>query len=152
MSKNEMVAFGTGFRGYKKSDVNEYIEKISRERAEEQEKSKKALAEANDALKKQSGEISRMCAVISESDKLIAAQKEQIDAQKSEKEELFSEFIKLKEELLHIEERVNCETVTVEEEKKERIPDEKPEPKKEENTSLGMAIKTIKDKLAKLLK
>ena len=41
MSKNEMVAFGTGFRGYKKSDVNEYIEKISRERAEEQEKSKR---------------------------------------------------------------------------------------------------------------
>lgn len=151
MSKNDMIAFGTQFRGYNKADVNAYIEKKSRDYAEELDKCDRALKEANDKLEKQTAELARMCSTLSESDKIIVSQKNEIDALKKENAELAEAFTKMRAELDDIESLVHSKASA-----RTALSEHRPEQKKQETDddefTLSAAIKTIKNKLAKFLK
>lgn len=146
-----MIAFGTQFRGYNKSDVNAYIEKKSRDYSEELDKCEKSLKEANDKLEKQNAELARMCSTLSESDKIIVSQKSEIDALKKENAELAEAFTKMRAELDDIESLVHNKASA-----RTAPADHRPEQKKQEMNddefTLSVAIKTIKNKLAKFLK
>lgn len=150
MSKNGMVAFRRQFRGYNKADVNEYIEKSNIELTNEREKCEKEVSEANERLKAQNEEISRICDALSSSDKIIVSQKSEIDALKKENAELADKFVKMSAELERIEKAV------LENEKpslinKSEEPKETPEDKPKEEPTISQAIKTLKTKLAKFL-
>lgn len=73
--KDTMVAFGTQLRGYRKKDVNQYIEaqsrKFTKACAEAEERNKRL----NDTVNALQGEISRLSAALSESDLVIVRQK-----------------------------------------------------------------------------
>ena len=167
-----MVAFGTQFRGYRKEDVNQYIETQSR-------KYTKACAEAEERNKQQTDTIyalqdenKRLSTALSESDQIIVRQKKQIDELEKAREQLLHTFSELKTEVETLEKQIS-EHISganqneaahgqVRDKAREPITDassvathekeKKPDHQDEKEQSFSGALKIIKNKILKFIK
>ena len=173
-NKNEMVAFGTSFRGYRKADVNEFIERKAADFAKKEEEFNSLLRQKDGKISEALAENARLAEILAESDKVIMEQKAAIDEQYALIEELKASLsekdnalVSLNAEVDAISEKIT--SLTHEQEKSPEAPKEKkefpkvrlekkaepktePKVKSSETDSVSNALKTIKNKILSFLK
>lgn len=161
--KSDMVAFGTSFRGYRKADVNEFIERKASDFAKKEEEFNSLLRQKDEKINEAHAENARLADILAESDKVIMEQKALLDEQTELIESLKSSLSEKDEafDALNAEVEAMSEKITslaLEQEKKPDAPKEKKEPakakpaKKDDADSVANALKTIKNKILSFLK
>ncbi len=161
--KSDKIAFGTSFRGYRKADVNDFIERKASDFAKKEEEFNSLLRQKDEKINEALAENARLAEILAESDKVIMEQKATIDEQTelieelkaslSEKDEAFDA---LNAEVEQMSEKIAL--LALEQEKKTETPKEKKEPlkvkpaKKDDADSVANALKVIKNKILSFLK
>ena len=77
--KNDKIAFGTAFRGYRKADVNEFIERKAADFARKEEEFDSLLRQKDEKITEALAENARLAEILAESDKVIMEQKAAIE-------------------------------------------------------------------------
>lgn len=172
--KNDMIAFGTSFRGYRKADVNEFIERKAADFARKEEEFDSLLRQKDEKVNEALAENSRLAEILAESDKVITEQKrtiEELEASVSELQSALEEkdiaFATLNAEVDTM--SIQIATLIKEQEKAAEAPKEKkefpkvrlerkaepkiePKAKPAETDSVSNALKTIKNRILSFLK
>ncbi len=165
--KKSMVTFGRQFFGYRKQDVNRYIEQRAAAAHQAEEDFRAKLQERTEQADQLRAENARMTALIAESDKKIVAQKNQIDSLTEQLSQSIQALTELKGELDRLDERLSalaCDTPApkasaepapvkqTETESAEKEPAEKAKSSKEQDSSaIGAALRSLRKKLLDFL-
>ena len=172
--KNEKMAFGTSFRGYRRADVNEFIERKAADFARKEEELNALLRQKDEKISEAQAENARLAEILAESDKVIMEQKDTIEGLEAYVAELQTAlneketaFATLNSEVDNLSAKIA--SLVIEQEKAAETPKEKkefpkvrlerknepkaePKAKNTETDSVSNALKTIKNKILSFLK
>ncbi|MCI8332152.1 MAG: hypothetical protein HFE78_04950 [Clostridiales bacterium] len=102
-----MILFGTQVRGYKKEDVNRYIQQQSEQHLKETQELEQQVRVLTEQLTAQAQEQTRVNAMLAESDQIITEQRTKLAEQESALQEQQTAFMQMQQDIEALETHIN---------------------------------------------